>query len=281
MALVQGAESAYRGAAMSPPRGLLFLVLGVLTLGSLVVGALAPVGILPTLAHESPLTGSIAAACDTTREDVLCDASGPYAWRTRGPDGRWQLPRGDAVLVDEEWWTPTRPLAGLIVPSARPEAATLARIRERIAPAATQRLPDRLTAVSLGDVTMDGEVELVLSFRRPFQRNLINITRPRRAWADVNGLSAHVGLFRPHDLSSVWVAGTLVRPVAELAACNGSLAVAYGKLDRPGTVETGAWRWVVFGFLPTEPLPGPGIPTCVDIDGDGRTEPAITGRSVP
>ena len=120
-----------------------------------------------------------------------------------------------------------------------------------------------------------------LSFRRPFKRNLINVTRPRRAWADAHGLSAHLGLYRPDDLSSIWVAGTLVHPVIEVAACNGALAVAYGRLDEPGTVETGAWRWVVFGFLPVEPLPGPGTPICVDIDGDGRTEPAITGRSDP
>ena len=64
-----------------------------------------------------------------------------------------------------------------------------------------------------------------------------------------------------------------------VAACDGALAVAYGKLDGPGIVETSAWRWVVFGFLPVEPLPGPGTPTCVDIDGDGRTEPAIMERS--
>ena len=253
-------------------RSLLFLILTVLIAGGVVAARAEPPS--PS-SHAAPLP------CDPSALDVLCDDAGAYAWRTRGSDGDWQLPRGDAVLIDEEWWTPLRPLADLAVPSASPDAATLARVRDRIAPAATRHLPDRLTAVSLGDVTMDGEVELVLSFRRPFRRTAINITRPRRAWADAHGLSAHVGLFRPHDLSSVWVAGTLVRPVAALAACNGSLAVAYGRLDRPGTVETGAWRWVVFGFLPTEPLSGPGIPICVDIDGDGRTEPAITGRSAP
>jgi hypothetical protein len=267
---------------MSPPRGFLFHVLGTLALGSVAFGGRAPVAILPThSADEAALAGSGTTACDTAREDVLCDAAGPYAWRARGADGRWQLPRGDAVLIDEEWWTPTRPLDDIAVPTAAPDAATLERVRERIAPAATRRLPDRLTAVSLGDVTTDGAAELVLSYRRPFRRTAINITRPRRAWTDAHGLSAHVGLFRPHDLSSVWVAGTLVRPVAALAACNGSLAVAYGRMRKPGVVETGAWRWVVFGFLPTEPLPGRGIPICVDIDGDGRTEPAITGRSAP
>ena len=64
-----------------------------------------------------------------------------------------------------------------------------------------------------------------------------------------------------------------------IAACDGALAVAYGTLDGRRTLATSAWRWVVFGFLPVEPLPGQGTPTCVDIDGDGRTEPAIMERS--
>ena len=125
----------------------------------------------------------------------------------------------------------------------------------------------------------DGQPELIVSFRRPFQRTYINTTRPRRAWTDRHGLSAHLGLYRPGDLSEIWVAGTLVRPVTAVAACDGALAVAYGTLDGRRTLATSAWRWVVFGFLPVEPLPGPGVPTCVDIDGDGRTEPAIMERS--
>ena len=210
---------------------------------------------------------------------VLSNDVGVYAYRTRAPNGEWQLPTGDAVLIDEEWWTPAGPLVE--APTSAPDAATLALVREKVAPAATRRVPDRLMDVSMADVTLDGQADLVLSFRRPFKRNFINITRPRRAWADDHGLSAHVGLYRPDDMSEIWVAGTLVRPVREVAACNGALAVAYGKLDQPGTVATSAWRWVVFGFLPVEPLPGPGVPTCVDIDGDGRTEPAIKERSHP
>jgi len=215
-----------------------------------------------------------AAAADT---EVLSDANGPYAFRARTPDGRWAMPMGEAVLIDEAWWTPLRPLEPVPVPPPTP--TNLRAIRERLAPAATRRLPDRLIATTLGDVTQDGQLELIVSFRRPFQRTYINATRPRRAWADAHGLSAHLGLYRPGDLSEIWVAGTLVRPVAAVAACDGALAVAYGRLDGPGIVETSAWRWVVFGFLPVEPLPGPGTPTCVDIDGDGRTEPAIMERS--
>jgi hypothetical protein len=209
--------------------------------------------------------------------EVLSDASGPFASRERASDGRWALPPGDAVLIDEAWWTPLRLLER--IPAPRPTPTDLRAIREQLAPAATRRLPDRLTAVTLGDVTQDGQPELIVSFRRPFQRNYINTTRPRQAWADRHGLSAHVGLYRPGDLSEIWVAGTLVRPVTAVAACDGALAVAYGRLDGPGIVETGAWRWAVFGFLPVEPLPGPGTPVCVDIDGDGRTEPAIMERS--
>lgn len=211
--------------------------------------------------------------------ETLVDEAGPYATRTRGPDGRWLLPSGDAVLVDEAWWTPLRPLAEHEVVPVRPDRATLRRVRDQIAPAATGRVPDRLDAIALGDVTADGRTDLVISFRRPFRRTLINRTRPRRAWVDGHGDSAHLGLYRPGDVYRIWVAGTLVAPVVELAACDGALAVAYGRHRRPGVVETGAWRWVVFGFLPTTPLPGTGTPICVDIDGDGLTEPAIVGRS--
>jgi hypothetical protein len=208
---------------------------------------------------------------------VPSDADGPYALRFR-VDGDWQLPSTDAVLIDEGWWTPLRPLQPMLPP--QPNAETVERVRESLAPA-TRRLPDRLTDVTLGDVTQDGEPELVVSFRRPFKRNFINVTRPRRAWVDKHGLSAHLGLYRRDDLSEIWVAGTLVHPVVDVAACDGGLAVAYGEMDGTKTIATGAWRWVVFGFLPVEPLPGPGVPICVDIDGDGRTEPAIVERSAP
>jgi hypothetical protein len=211
--------------------------------------------------------------------ETLGDEAGAFAWRKGGPGGRWQLPGADAVLIEETWWTPLRPLEP--VPAPVLDSPTFDRIREHIAPSATRRLPDRLTDSTLGDVTKDGKPELVVSFRRPFKRNFINGTRPRRVWVDRHGLSAHLGLYRADDLSEIWVAGTLVRPVVDVAACDGALAVAYGQMDGTRTVATGAWRWVVFGFLPVEPLPGPGIPTCVDIDGDGRTEPAILGRSTP
>jgi hypothetical protein len=237
---------------------------------------MSPRRVLVLVALAAALSaGTLAAAADETQ--VLSDANGAYASRERTADGRWVLPTGDAVLLEEAWWTPLRPPEP--VPAPPIALSDLASIRERLAPAATRRLPDRLMAATLGDVTQDGVSELVVSFRRPFQRTYINTTRPRHTWTDRHGLSAHLGLYQPGDLSEIWVAGTLVRPVAAVAACDGALAVAYGKLDGPGIVETSAWRWAVFGFLPVEPLPGPGLPTCVDIDGDGRTEPAIMERS--
>jgi len=209
--------------------------------------------------------------------EVLSDADGPLGYRTRAVDGSWQLPPDDAVLLDEAWWTPLRPLRP--VRSGSIESLNMDKVRARVAPAATPTRTDRLTTLSTGDVNLDGRTDLVLSFRRPFGRNYINITRPRRDWVDSEGLSAHIGLYRPGDLSEIWVAGTLVRPVVAVAACDGALAVAYGEYDEPGTVATDAWRWIEFGFLPAGQLPGPGTPTCVDIDGDGRTEPAILERS--
>jgi hypothetical protein len=235
--------------------------------------------LLATLTLAWPVGSALLATSAVPLTEVHSDPRGASASRAARESPRSSLPAGDAVLLHETWWTPLRPLEPVAAP--RPDPGTIRRIRERIAPGATGRRPDRLTDVTIGDVTQDGEPELVVSFRRPFRRNLINVTRPRRAWVDRHGLSAHLGLYRPDDLSEIWVAGTLVRPVVAVAACDGALAVAYGEMDGNTTIATGAWRWVVFGFLPVEPLPGPGIPTCVDIDGDGRTEPAITGRSTP
>lgn len=77
------------------------------------------------------------------------------------------------------------------------------------------------------------------------------------------------------------MAGTLTRPVTRLAACEGGVAVAYGRRRKPGTIETGAWRWVIPGFLPATPPRRPGTLIRVDIDGDGRTDPAIMERGAP
>ncbi len=259
---------------MSRSRGLLLLALAL----ALAMAA-GPAASPPALAGGSSLHRLRTPSGLPVQIEVLRDDHGPLGVRSRIAGDDWRLPLGDAVLLDETWWTPLRQLGDVNIDPLSLDPAVLRRVREQVAPAATKHLPDRLIAVALGDVTLDGQTDLVLSFRRPFRRTLINTTRPRRYWVDADGQSAHLGLYRPADLSETWVAGTLVAPIVELAACDGALAVAYGRMRKPGIVETGAWRWVVFGFLPTTPLPGPGTPICVDIDGDGLTEPAIIERS--
>jgi hypothetical protein len=217
---------------------------------------------------------------------------GPIAWRhgraTGGPDrvgrpaGRtvaWVLPAGDAVFIERDWWSPLARFERR--PPMRPSARLRAAIRRLIAPADDGAGRDRLYEAALGDVTGDGRRDLVVAHRRPFRRTLINVTRPADAWRDRVGMSAHLGVYVPSTLRETWVAGTLVLPVVRLAVCDGSLAVAYGQLGSSRIVATGAWRWQGFGFLPSEPLPGPGKPVCVDADGDGRSEPAVLGREGP
>jgi hypothetical protein len=102
---------------------------------------------------------------------------------------------------------------------------------------------------------------------------------PSEGLTDALGRTAHVGLYRPGDLRPRWVAGTLLRPVAAVAACDGALAVAYSTLDDAAIVGAGAWRWGGFGFVPMPDLSGAGVPACADVDGDGALDPLVLGRS--
>jgi hypothetical protein len=188
----------------------------------------------------------------------------------------WQLPgrAEDAVVLDDAWWS-LGPTHSMPEPLA---TAAADRVRDRLTRDPVSRMR-RLVDVSVGDVTGDGVADIALSFRRPYRKTLLNADLPRRAWTDEDGLTAHVGLYRTTDLSEIWVAGTLVRPVRRLAACTGAIAVGYSTLRRPRIVATSAWRWQGFAFLPLPDLPGRGTPTCLDVDHDGRSEPAIIERS--
>lgn len=213
--------------------------------------------------------------------EMRLGSMGPEAWRMgsgaqHGDRVEWDLPDGDAVRLEDGWWTPLRPLERAT--SVRPDAATRAAIRRRLAPADDGTGRDRLYQAALGDVTGDGRTDLVVAFRRPFARTYINATGPPGVWRDRAGMSAHLGIYDPVTMRERWVAGTLLLPVVRLAVCDGGLAVAYGGLDQEGIRATGAWRWQGFGFLTSDPLPGRGRPACVDIDADGRTEPAILER---
>jgi hypothetical protein len=194
----------------------------------------------------------------------------------------WRLPDPgtDAVALEGAWWS--------LAPGQAPDPATVPatdraddptrELRDRLERTPIQEMR-RLVDASIGDVTGDGLPDVALSFRRLFRPTFLNASEPPEFWTDAEGLSAHVGLFRPDDLSSIWVAGTLVRPVVRLAACDGALAVTYSTLDRPDVVAASVWDWQGFGFMPLPELPGAGAPTCIDIDRDGRTDAAIVERS--
>ncbi len=208
--------------------------------------------------------------------EVLAGAGGSIAYRVGSVEDRdlrvhfrsWVLPRGNAAALDGQWWA----VVGRVAASAPPRAD---------APPSLSGPEDLVVDAALGDATGDGRPEVVVAFRRPFRPTPENEADPDHAWADAEGRSAHVGLYRPGDLSQMWVAGTLVRPVVALAPCDGALAVAYSSLDDPATVATGAWTWRGFGFVSSDDLPGSGVPTCSDVDRDGRLDPVIWERSSP
>ena len=205
--------------------------------------------------------------------EVLGDRQGVFAYRVgtaRHHDRRvhfdaWTLPEGDAVLLGLEWWNLAR-------------TSTLAPVHPAAALADGFAGGDVVDAAA-GDATGDGREDVVTSFRRPYQENEVNSQYPDRQWEDALGRSAHLGVYRPDDLQEMWVAGTLFRPVARLAVCDGSIALAFDSLDAPGIVATGGWVWQGFGFAVPSELAGPGTPGCVDVDGDGRFDPVIVDRS--
>jgi poly-gamma-glutamate synthesis protein (capsule biosynthesis protein) len=213
--------------------------------------------------QRGPLTGRGAIL------QLLADRSGVIAYRlgsTSHADLRvrwmgWELPEGEAVLLEGEWWSPVRPVRPLANPS--PPVARFAW--------------GTVVAASNGRVT-GGGLEMVVSFRHvpgphPVREGLAGLR-----WTDVKGMSPHLGIYRVGDLAPIWVAGMVPAPVAGLAACDGSVAMAYSELDDPSVVATGAASWRPFGLDAAVRLPGTGTPACADVDGDGAAEPVILGR---
>jgi hypothetical protein len=202
--------------------------------------------------------------------EVLAGRNGVVAYRVglaEHADRRvefveWLPPDRDAVWLHGSWWN----LA--TEPSRQP-----------LDPVPIDDFPHGdLHAIASGDVTGDGRAEIVASFRRPHKATSLMELRPDVQWADAEGRSAHLGVYDPSDLSEIWVAGTVVMPVANLAVCDGAIATVHNQLDDPGVVAGGAWVWNGFGFDTAPDIPGPGTPACADIDADGLTEPVIINR---
>jgi poly-gamma-glutamate capsule biosynthesis protein CapA/YwtB (metallophosphatase superfamily) len=175
----------------------------------------------------------------------------------------WKTARSDAVALAGGWWTLARSVPS--VPIRRPRDLS--------------GIEGEVTAAAIGDPIGNGGRQVAISSRHRFRSTKVNDLVQRRRLLDRRGLTAHIGLYRPRDLRPLWVAGTLLRPVAKLAACHGALAIAYSTLDNPKIVGTGAWEWNGFGFLPLSDLPGRGNPACADVNGDGHLDPVILGRS--
>ena len=200
--------------------------------------------------------------------EVLAGSSGVRAFRIGGVRATapmrflgWKLPHGGAVALGADWWSLARRVA----------AATAQR------PRSLASFPGTVVAASVGDPEGNGTRQLVVAFRRPFRPTNISTLVSRRELVDRNGLTAHVGLYRPGTLQPLWVAGTLLRPVVAVAACDGAIAVGYSTLDGDAIVAAGAWRWGGFGFLTLPALPGRGVPACANVD--GRLDPVVLGRS--
>ena len=206
--------------------------------------------------------------------EVLADRDGVIADRvgtTAGGDLRthftgWVPPRGDAADLHDGWWSLLRPVV-----AAAP-----------VQPRRLPRPPGRrvsIVAAAVGDVDGDGRNEAVVAYRSAFHPTRVNRIYPHRRWADRQGLAAHLGVWRAGDLRPVWIAGTVLRPVAALAVCGSELAVSYSTLLSPRIVATGVWPWTGFGFASAADLTGPGRPVCADVDRDGSPDAVILGRS--
>jgi poly-gamma-glutamate capsule biosynthesis protein CapA/YwtB (metallophosphatase superfamily) len=214
--------------------------------------------------QRGPLTGQGAVL------EVLADRSGVIAYRvgtTSHIDLRvrfvgWELPEGDAALVGGEWWSLVRAVGPLADRSTTPEVFDWGTV----------------VSASTGRVTGSEQLETVVSFRAVPGPNPVRDGFQDLRWVDADGRSAHLGIYRADDMTPVWVAGMVPAPIAEVVACDGSLALAYSPFDDPTVVATGAAVWRPIGLDAVDSLPGPGAPTCADVDGDGILEPVILER---
>lgn len=201
---------------------------------------------------------------------VLADRHGVIAHRTGTTEHHdlrvhftgWDLPRGDAGLVQGSWWSLQR--RPLLVSGTSPG---------RLDP-----FPwGETLAAGIGPLT-GSQPELVVSYRAPSTSHPVRDGLPAIRWTDPEGYTMHLGIFRPADLAPVWQAGMVPAPIAALAVCDGSLALAYRSLESATVTDTGAAVWRPAGLTATDFLPGPGRPACGDVDADGRSDPLALDR---
>ncbi len=202
--------------------------------------------------------------------EVLVDGNGVKAYRVgvvQHPERRlefveWLDPTGDAGWLDGSWWTLTRDIA--------PAPGTGTNV--------TEFRHGDLIAAATGDIDGDGTSDVVASFRRPHRMTPFMELHPELQWADAAGRDAHLGVYNPDGLIEIWVAGSVLLPIADLEVCDGSLVLLHDQLDDPTPVAGSAWEWNGFGFDTAPDLPGSGTPACVDVDGDGKTDPVLLNR---
>jgi poly-gamma-glutamate capsule biosynthesis protein CapA/YwtB (metallophosphatase superfamily) len=205
--------------------------------------------------------------------EVFADRAGVIAYRVGRTEGtdlrvhfeRWSAPVGDAVDLEGSWWSLARDV------NAAPPVAPV-----HVPMPPGRRI--RVQAAAVGDVDGDGRDEIVLSYRSSFHPTLVNAALPGRRWRDSHGLAWHVGVWRAGSVRPVWIAGTVLRPVAALAICGGHIAVAYTDVRGRGVRATGAWEWSGFGFSADPDLAGRGTPGCADVDHTGSLEPVVLDR---
>jgi hypothetical protein len=205
--------------------------------------------------------------------DVLVDADGVLAVRSgtiRIDAGRasfegWGDPTGDAVALDGEWWSPVHPWAAATLPPTQASTGGL--------------LPNGydVVATATGDVTATGVTDTVVAYRRPATDHPVHDRFPEVDWIDPGGRTAHIAVYTP-DGRMRWGSAFLFQPIAELAVCDGAMAVGFNTLDDPAIGAGGAWTWAGFGFATAPPLAGHATPACADIDHDGRLDPVLAAR---
>ena len=204
--------------------------------------------------------------------EVLVGQRGALAWRT-APVGTylrmsfdgWDAPEADAVAFDGEWWNAAQPVV-LDVPAVPTSAVSLG-------------AGSSLVVARIGDVDGDGRDDVLASYRRPFRSRLLQTAFPDTRFVDATGRAAHLGLYRL-DGSLRWGAGTMPQPVAALDICDDGVALGFSALDDPTVIAGAAWWWHDFGFATAPTLAGDVTPGCADVDGDGRSAPALV-RSAP